>query len=303
MKKTPGHLSPLVSLLLLIAIIVSQLFAAALVPVASAAEVAAETEPNRHRSRRRSSPKSPCTLSHTVMSSRRLQVTGRIVPVTEQELFFRTNGRVKNVHVKRNDTVTEGQVLADLEMPELERQLERPSSILNRAKSGRSKANGSLATELQRAQIQPRVGPDQPATWSRRRTRVRAEAGRGRAGPGAMTAWIRRRPRITKSRGAAMWAPRRRPPPLQQATMEYDKAKAAYDADDAGYFGAISTGRSCRKQQVKLAQLAVDTLKQGVDPLIATTSTAPSWMSSASRPRSRMRRLLRPSTAWSCLSC
>jgi len=45
---------------------------------------------------------------------RRLQVTGRVVPVTEQELFFRSSGRVKAIHVKRNDTVTEGQVLAEL---------------------------------------------------------------------------------------------------------------------------------------------------------------------------------------------
>ena len=44
-----------------------------------------------------------------------LQFVGRIRPVVEEQLFFRTDGRVRNVYVKQGDMVTVGQVLADLE--------------------------------------------------------------------------------------------------------------------------------------------------------------------------------------------
>lgn len=52
-----------------------------------------------------------------------IQFTGRIRPVVEEELSFRTDGRVRTVYVKRSDFVTEGQLLADLELVvDLERQ-------------------------------------------------------------------------------------------------------------------------------------------------------------------------------------
>lgn len=41
--------------------------------------------------------------------------SGRFVPVVEQDLFFRTNGRVKAILIKRGDDVKKGQVLAQLE--------------------------------------------------------------------------------------------------------------------------------------------------------------------------------------------
>ena len=52
-----------------------------------------------------------------------LQLSGRIAPVKEQELFFKVAGRVRSVKVKKGDPVTAGQVLADLEIADLEREL------------------------------------------------------------------------------------------------------------------------------------------------------------------------------------
>lgn len=50
--------------------------------------------------------------------------TGRIIPATQEDLTFKINGRVLNVHVKEGDQVTQGQVLADLEgIDDLERRL------------------------------------------------------------------------------------------------------------------------------------------------------------------------------------
>jgi len=52
-----------------------------------------------------------------------IQFTGRVAPVVEQELFFRTAGYVGTVYVKRNDQVKAGDILAELETTDLQNQL------------------------------------------------------------------------------------------------------------------------------------------------------------------------------------
>ena len=53
-----------------------------------------------------------------------LEFSGRIAPVVEEDLFFRNSGRIRSVFNKRNDFVEEGQILAELEIDSLERELE-----------------------------------------------------------------------------------------------------------------------------------------------------------------------------------
>ena len=43
-----------------------------------------------------------------------LKFSGRVIPVTEQQAFFRVDGRVRKLYVKSGDTVKQGEVLADL---------------------------------------------------------------------------------------------------------------------------------------------------------------------------------------------
>ena len=43
-------------------------------------------------------------------------ITGRIASVTQESLFFRVDGRVRNIYVKQGDMVKKGQILADLEL-------------------------------------------------------------------------------------------------------------------------------------------------------------------------------------------
>lgn len=43
-----------------------------------------------------------------------IQFSARVIPANQEELFFRADGRVREVYVRAGDTVTEGQVLADL---------------------------------------------------------------------------------------------------------------------------------------------------------------------------------------------
>jgi RND family efflux transporter MFP subunit len=45
-----------------------------------------------------------------------ISFTGRITPVVQQSLFFKTDGRVRTVYVKEGDNVKKGDVLADLEV-------------------------------------------------------------------------------------------------------------------------------------------------------------------------------------------
>jgi HlyD family secretion protein len=52
----------------------------------------------------------------TVVRSLRLQ--GRVAPVQQQDLYFRTDGFVQEVYVERGDVVAEGDVLARLDQPE-----------------------------------------------------------------------------------------------------------------------------------------------------------------------------------------
>jgi len=61
-----------------------------------------------------------------------LTFSGRISPVLENELYFRTDGRVRTVFSKRNDAVKKGTVLAELENDALERDLKSAELELER---------------------------------------------------------------------------------------------------------------------------------------------------------------------------
>ncbi len=63
-----------------------------------------------------------------------LQFSARVAPVVQEELFFRTGGRVRGVYVEDGDSVVEGQVIADLEfLDDLERQLAADQLKLRRS--------------------------------------------------------------------------------------------------------------------------------------------------------------------------
>ena len=81
-----------------------------------------------------------------------LEFSGRISPVLEEDLFFRVSGRVRSVTVKRNDMVTKGQVLAELEIDNLERELESAQLDLERAQVHLTQAEESHAYAVQVAQ-------------------------------------------------------------------------------------------------------------------------------------------------------
>ena len=76
-----------------------------------------------------------------------MQFTARIAPVVQEDLFFRTEGRVRNIYVEEGDEVEEGQVIADLEfLDDLERQL--ASDQLRLRRSEINVENAQLALDL-----------------------------------------------------------------------------------------------------------------------------------------------------------
>ena len=76
-----------------------------------------------------------------------MQFSARIAPVVEEDLFFRTDGRVRNIYVEEGDEVEEGQIIADLEfLDDLERQL--ASDQLRLRRSDISVENAQLALDL-----------------------------------------------------------------------------------------------------------------------------------------------------------
>lgn len=79
--------------------------------------------------------------------------SGRIAPVVEEALFFRSGGRIRNVYASRNDFVTAGQIIADLEIDDLERELTSAQLNLERAQSRLYSAEKELEFQRRSAQI------------------------------------------------------------------------------------------------------------------------------------------------------
>ncbi len=197
---------------------------------------------------------------------KKLTFTGRIAPVREQELFFRTSGRVRHVFVKRNDFVKAGQILADLEIDDLERELASAQLELERAQIRLEAAQRDLENAIRRAQVNLEIAKlNLEAVKAQDPTprKAQAEADLEKAQIALKRAqeeydaiaW--RNDRAASAQAAA----------LQQATLNYTQAKAAYDL----VLQSIAAHKyevAIKERQVELAQIALDELQRGVDPLL-----------------------------------
>ena len=95
-----------------------------------------------------------------------LEFTGRVSPVKQQDLFFRTDGFVRNIRVERNAQVKTGDLLADLEIGDLENQLTEAQLKLKEAErtSNTSLADAEAELEKARLQLQKKLAEDVNAT-------------------------------------------------------------------------------------------------------------------------------------------
>ncbi|MFM7173926.1 MAG: efflux RND transporter periplasmic adaptor subunit [Caldilinea sp.] len=78
--------------------------------------------------------------------------SGRISPEREIELFFQTDGRVRSVFFKRNESVSEGEVIAEFEIDALERELAAAELELERAQVTLDEALRALEFDRREAQ-------------------------------------------------------------------------------------------------------------------------------------------------------
>ncbi len=82
-----------------------------------------------------------------------IEFTGRITPVDEEELSFHTNGYVKNIYIERGEAVKEGQVLADLEVGDLENLLAQSQLSLKTSETQLIAAQQLISDTLTEARI------------------------------------------------------------------------------------------------------------------------------------------------------
>lgn len=244
-----------------------------------------------------------------------IQFSGRIAPVIEEELFFRAAGRVRNVYVERNDIVQPGQVLADLEIDNLERDLVSNQLDLERAQQQLAEAEQTHQDQLSRATLRlikaeaelANAARDQvfdlarstismqlkelQLTKARNRDlsprRIVAEANLQEAEIALRRAQSEYdKIAFSDSVGASSQAAN-----LQRATLDYAKAQAEYDlaVQDINNQGVdmqlmeqelamsrldlekleTSGPDLDLEQAVTLAQLEVDILERGIDPIYA----------------------------------
>ena len=79
-------------------------------------------------------PTKPTYQVQTGEVLRKLEFTGRVVPVVQEDLFFTVNGRVDEVLVKKGDRVTAGQLISTLESGTSGLDLRRKEIYLEMAK-------------------------------------------------------------------------------------------------------------------------------------------------------------------------
>jgi len=81
------------------------------------------------------------------------QFTGRIAPVLEEDLFFRTGGYVDRVYVERDQWVEQGDLLAELEVTDLKNQLTQAETDLQAMQQDYDRRLAEAEAALDSAQV------------------------------------------------------------------------------------------------------------------------------------------------------
>lgn len=198
-----------------------------------------------------------------------LDFTGRVSPVLEQEVFFKTDGFVDQVLARRGDSVQEGDVLAQLEISNLEEQLTQAQLALQTAEIRLQKAIQELEDNLLEAEINL-----EKAQLQLNQSQADNESA------GLISASIelsRAQERVAEAAYEFQKARDRHWEPeeivesyakiLQQAEEDLIIAEARYNdtvtSSNTGSYDARS-----QQLDLQLAQLRVDQLKRGVDLLL-----------------------------------
>ncbi|MBK8902936.1 MAG: efflux RND transporter periplasmic adaptor subunit [Anaerolineaceae bacterium] len=203
----------------------------------------------------------------TVVNS--LQFTGRVSPVQEQDLFFKSDGFVDQVFVQRGDQVQEGDVLAQLEITDLENQL--------------AQANVALETaEIKLAQAeQDRQDALAEATINRDKIALQLQGGQVNANSATLvSAQIdleNAQQRLADAEYELQksldrdWEPEDVRRQYEQMVISAQESLAVAQAryNDALAGGSSSVvDRQILQQDLALADLRLEQLERGIDPLL-----------------------------------
>ncbi len=226
-----------------------------------------------------------------------LDFIGRISPVLEQELFFKTDGFVGNVYFSRGDQVTEEALLAELEIGDLtnrmaQQQVALQTSELTLASAKQANEDQLLEAEIGLEKLQLQLEQEQSSQSSSRLITAgvnlqAAERELGEAQDAHAEAWEPARDwelnvhdpiclpgqgggipctgetfhdRLERERIVAEQRLARAQGGLTVARAEYNDAYANRDSSD---FGA-----QILEKDIQLAQQRIEQLKRGVDPLL-----------------------------------
>jgi len=190
--------------------------------------------------------------------------TGRVSPVVEEELFFRTNGRVKGIYVQRDDIVEAGTLLAELENDDLLRQLAQAQIDLETTENNLQEAieqqqyaadRASINLQITQLILQKMLGgsEDDPDLAIARANLQKAEA----AVRAAQAAYDRRAasPGVEGSPEALA---------LEQATINLEIAQANY-AKVAGSQSNVALDVEIQRLRVRLAEIELAHIEASVD--------------------------------------
>lgn len=198
-----------------------------------------------------------------------LEFTGRISPVREQELFFKTDGFVATVNIARGDRVQEGDILAELEIEDLQSQLAEAEIALQTSEINLAKAEQELEDQLQVAQLNLEKSKLQmaeenanadTASWAS------AEIELNRAQEQVADAAYE----LQKAEDRHWETEEQRLPfreALQRAEENLVIAEAQYN-DLLASSGTDAISRQISQIDLTLAELEIEQLQRGVDPLL-----------------------------------
>jgi multidrug efflux pump subunit AcrA (membrane-fusion protein) len=83
---------------------------------------------------------------------KKVEFTGRVSPVEETSLYFKAGGYIKRVLVERDDLVQAGDLLAELEIDDLLKQMAQSQVALNSSQLRLNEAEKSLERQVAQAE-------------------------------------------------------------------------------------------------------------------------------------------------------
>lgn len=203
----------------------------------------------------------------TVVSS--LEFTGRVSPVVEQALFFKTDGFVDQVFVQRGDRVQAGDVLAQLEITNLQNQLAQMQVALETAEirlaqAEQQRQDALLEAQINRDKIQLQLNQEQAGGSSAALVSAQFELENAQARVAAAEYELQKsldRP----------WEPENLRQQYERSLESAQQALAIAqarlnDVRASAAGGALS--RQILEQELALAELRIEQLERGVDPLL-----------------------------------